>query len=493
MVSSVPVNLAGESLLLPHPNHDEKNRPSKPRAPPKRLSILGLWSAHAAGVHPLALIRQHAKQQQEAEEPKTKQVDNAKIPTTIEEKVVSRGEEVDVISFPSDVEVVPRPDEEDSLSWDSQDDMNHHSYDAWEILKDEYSPEYGFGFATTTTSTQNIEEKEDATNESSIPSGFAILGTSADDVSARPHVLSPPLLDSLMNFLPENIAGQNYWLRYSLVRDGASLETLKRYVRAADQTIVAIETPTGQVFGAFCVSPWRNHHSFFGSPQGAFVWKMRYSRRTKCASLFEQAKLESEIDVYMATPRDPEQPIQVCRHDILGVGGYDDPDDNILDDDDDDNDEVTAEFLRMRAGFAICIDDYLARGTSSFSATFHNPSLCGKGDQPEIFEIANLEVWSLTPCLDVDTAERLELRKYFVEHNVVGGNSTGSLSASPSGRQRQNSRASFSGSASDFTQDAFFRRVGHDTESERRREHWEYLNLMNADKKKSLGSSPRFP
>lgn len=418
------------------------------RDPPKRISILGLWRAHADGVHPRALVKRAS--QHEAE-------------PTKEQVAVSSPDNVDDgESYPSDVEVTEGLEETDSLSWDSKDDQNHHLYDAWEVLKDEYSPDYGFNY------TSPSEDLSDDT----IPSGFQILGTSADDTSAQPHVLSPPLLDSLMNFLPDSIIGENYWLRFSLVRDGASIETLKHYIRAAENTILAIETPDGQVFGAFCSTPWKNHHGFFGTPP-AFVWRMRYSRRTKSASLFEQAKLESEIDVFMASPDDPEKPIQVCRHDLLGVGG------------DDSSSEDLA--LNSRAGFALCIDEFLAEGTTSYSATFHNPSLCGSGEKPQTFEIANLEVWSLTPCLDVYTAERLEMRKYFVEHG-----STDSISSSSIGNRRHKSSLS----SSDFSQDAFFRRVGHDQESEIRRERWQYMNMMNPDldpsKSRGLGSSPRY-
>lgn len=435
MLASVPSSIGS---ILQRSGKDAKSL----RDPPKRFSILGLWKAHADGVHPRTLVKQASKH----EEAKTKQ------------ESARDGDDGD--SYPSDIEIAGGVEETDSLSWDSKDDMNHHLYDAWEVLKDEYSPDYGFNYTTIS------EELSDDT----IPSGFHILGTSADDKSAQPHVLSPPLLDSLMNFLPDSIMGENYWLRFSLVRDGASMETMKRYIRAAENTILAIETPDGQVFGCYCSSPWQNHHSFFGHPP-AFVWRMRYSRRTKSASLFEQAKLESEIDVFMASPGDPEQPIQVCRHDMLGVGG--------------DDASIEDSILNSRAGFALCIDEYLMEGTTSYSATFHNPSLCGSGDKPQVFEIANLEVWSLTPGLDVYTAERLEMRKFFIEY----GN--GDNLSSPGNRRHKSSL-----SGSDFSQDAFFRRVGHDHDSEVRRERWQHMNMMNPDlasnTSRGFGSSPRF-
>jgi hypothetical protein len=35
---------------------------------------------------------------------------------------------------------------------------------------------------------------------------FKIIGTDADDARSIPHVLSPPLMESLLNFVPERIA-----------------------------------------------------------------------------------------------------------------------------------------------------------------------------------------------------------------------------------------------------------------------------------------------
>ena len=69
---------------------------------------------------------------------------------------------------------------------------------------------------------------------------FRILGTAADDASCHPHVLSPPLMESLLAFLPEPLSGHNFWLKYSLVRDGPGIWTMIRQVRASDNSFLAI-------------------------------------------------------------------------------------------------------------------------------------------------------------------------------------------------------------------------------------------------------------
>ena len=66
--------------------------------------------------------------------------------------------------------------------------------------------------------TDTTDESTVATTmEEIIP--FVILGTTVDDPGASPHVLSPPLMDALRPFLPYAIRQDNYWLKYSLLRD----------------------------------------------------------------------------------------------------------------------------------------------------------------------------------------------------------------------------------------------------------------------------------
>jgi len=70
-------------------------------------------------------------------------------------------------------------------------------------------------------STYTTDESTVTTTEEIIP--FVILGTHVDDPAASPHVLSPPLMDALRPFLPFAIRQDNYWLKYSLLRDVSCL------------------------------------------------------------------------------------------------------------------------------------------------------------------------------------------------------------------------------------------------------------------------------
>lgn len=292
-------------------------------------------------------------------------------------------------------------------SWQSNE-KEEQKYDAWEVLRDEYAPEFGFDYTTRVP---------DDWNGDSLVNSFQILGTDVNDTNTRPHVLTPPLMDALLRFVPESISGDNLWLRYSSVRDGSSLATLQQYVRAAKYTVIAIETTEGRVFGSFTSSPWRKHWGFFGSLP-CFVWKLRHGRQTPCASLFDHAQMETEIDVFFAIDTDDFEH-QVCHHDLLGLGNGD--------------------------GMAFLVGAFLDKGTSETCPAFHSPCLA----ESSTFGIVNLEVWSFSPCETERDAEELELALMKPDDNVS--------TASP---------------------DDFYMRIGEDFESQERRDRWQYLNMM---------------
>lgn len=245
---------------------------------------------------------------------------------------------------------------------------------------------------------------------------FQILGTSANDTHCHPHVLSPPLMESLQNFFPFTVSEYNFWLKYSLVRDGASLPSLLRHIRGAKHTLIAIETVEGEVFGSFTSSPWRKNWNYYGNGE-SFLWRMRRSRSEKDAqySVLDQAKLESELDVFHWSGLN--DLVQYCSHDIIAIGGGSLPEDNCADEAEEQRDLPPQNSVFTKAnegGFGLAIDSELLRGTSSSCATFQNPPL-SKAHPNGPFEILNMEVWTLTPCINVDEAENLEMRTLFLE------------------------------------------------------------------------------
>jgi hypothetical protein len=390
-------------------------------------------------------------------------------------------------------------DPSSSSSWDIDEGGFRH-YDTWTVLTDEYASDFGFGFSANPASIDQekvdflstcMEQAgvltEDDTDNKNEP--FRILGTSMDDTNAHPHVLSPPLMASINQFLPESIMGQNFWLKYSLIRDGACMSTLLRYVRAAQHTIVAVETSEGQVLGSFTSSAWKTHpQGYFGSGE-AFVWNMRYSRMTPCFSLYDQAQLESDVDIFPFSTLNSY--VQLCTPDMIAVGGGTLTATSTSQDcesiPDNDLDYDTSQIIPM-GGFAIMIQNDF-QGFTGPSATFRNPCLIQHSSRTgKSFQIVNMEVWTLTPCMTVEDAEKLEMRKFFIEESV-DHKSSSSHSLSTRDHHHNHHLSSLATvvdtvvtlqnltrhgsehSGSDYSQQGFYRRVGesenHDDEVDR--------------------------
>lgn len=288
----------------------------------------------------------------------------------------------------------PAPAHDDD-SWEMDSDTEHNDsshHDAWNVLKDEYASEQGM-----------------------LP--FRILGTSVDDADSHPHVLSPPLMESLQNFVPYGISEDNYWMKYSLLRDGASMHTLLQYVRGAKHTILAIETSTGEVFGSFTSEPWRKNWNFFGTGE-SFLWRMRQSRTTPCYSVIDQAQLESELDVYPWTGDN--NCVQMCTSDKLAVGGGEEEEGGgggVAGGSAAKWDKRDDGYERPVYGFGLALERNLLHGTSTHCATFGSPPLSREHPDGSPFEILNLEVWTFTPCRTLQAAEKLELGKLFLQSN----------------------------------------------------------------------------
>mmetsp|Transcript_2858 Transcript_2858/g.5351 ORF Transcript_2858/g.5351 Transcript_2858/m.5351 type:complete len:1091 (+) Transcript_2858:104-3376(+) len=255
--------------------------------------------------------------------------------------------------------------EDDELTVESGD-----HYDSWHVLLED--DENDFNFA------------------------FKILGTSADDVASTPHVLSPPLMESLRHFLPYAVSEQNFFMKYSLLRDGASFISLLQNVRGSTHTLLALETTDGEVFGSFTSAPWRKHTSYFGSGE-CFLWRMKKDRKTLCKSVLDQAILESDIEVFAWTGAN--YLTQLCTDDKIALGGG----------------SANGE----EGGFGLIIEANLLIGQTNRCATFGNPPLSNEHQDGSSFEIVNLEIWTMTPCNTEEDALKLELGKLFLEANRV--------------------------------------------------------------------------
>lgn len=282
------------------------------------------------------------------------------------------------------------------------------------------------------------DDRSDPTKDPYLP--FTILGTSADDYACHPHVLSPPIMEGLQSFMPESVADCNFFLKFSLVRDGPGLNSMLHRIRGCERTVLAIETTDGIVFGSFTSMPWRTQWGYYGNKE-SFVWRMRRSRQTECRSVVEQAMLESELEVFPYTGAN--HSIQLCQDDclVLGSGEIHPPRRsstrvcqqkkvNVAKKRVSET-EITTSAWKVREeertwfeadqadkmhtlqhfGHAIFLDSQFHTGSTSSSETFGNPCLTNRRCRGETFKIANLEVWTMTPFQNVNDAEHDETQR----------------------------------------------------------------------------------
>ncbi|KAL9190099.1 hypothetical protein ACHAXT_007310 [Thalassiosira profunda] len=240
-----------------------------------------------------------------------------------------------------------------------------------------------------------------------------------EDISdpLEPHVLSPLLMKCLRDHLPYALREEQFWLKYSLVRDGASLDVIFQTMRHSQHAILAIETSAGEVLGSFTSSPWRsNGNRYYGSCE-AFVWRLRKSRLDveggdSCSSLDEYILRESSLDCFKWSPKDGNRNVQLSNGKKLFVGGGNPETDEWQGGGH--SEEKKEEEIEW--GMALALDRDLLRGTSSRCATFGSSPLIDqtRHASSEVFEIMNMEIWALTSCMNEEAAEELELGRTFV-------------------------------------------------------------------------------
>jgi len=189
-------------------------------------------------------------------------------------------------------------------------------------------------------------------------------------------------------------------------------------IRGTRHTIIALETVEGEVFGSFTSTPWRRNWNYYGNGE-SFLWRMRRSRSEKDAqsSVLDQAKLESELDVFYWTGQN--ELVQYCTHDMIAIGGGSiaidggSPSEDTRDDQDE---QRKSPPIADRGGFGLAIDSELLRGTSSPCGTFSSPPLSRTHPNGSPFEVLNVEVWTMSPCDTVAEAENLEMTSLFLEN-----------------------------------------------------------------------------
>ncbi|CAB9508801.1 TLD domain-containing protein 2 [Seminavis robusta] len=238
---------------------------------------------------------------------------------------------------------------------------------------------------------------------------FVIMGFDEDTPTAS-RVLSPAIMEAMRGFLPYSISEDNFWLKFSLVRDGASLRVLLRSIMPCTHTVICVETNDGDVFGSFCSTPWKNNgdaQKWFGTGE-SFLWKLKQSRYVPEHFAFDASQRMHEMEVYPYTGHD--DMVQYCTSTTLAVGGGS-------------WNDAVCPYPGEPTGIGLLLDGDLEGGETNSCATFANPRLTRNNNNKTTvsneFTIANLEVWTLTPHATIHLAEQLERQKYFIKEHTL--------------------------------------------------------------------------
>ena len=270
---------------------------------------------------------------------------------------------------------------------------------------------------------------------------FSILGTPADDISGRGYVLNPTLMDALRPHFPFAVQDNNFWLKYSMgehvsfghrcahkksshniivelilapqlfkslyLEQGASMNTFLSKASNSLYTLLALETLQGEVFGSFTSSPWCHKGNIYYGSGESFLWRLCVgSRCTPCKTMQDLLERESDIEVFSWTGEN--RNIQLSNRKELIVGGGES--------DDDIRDGIEAEMKQTDGeenkehDFGLMLNSDLSRGISGMCLTFDSPGLSKLGFD---FEISKVELWALTPMMNVEEATKLEKRQSF--------------------------------------------------------------------------------
>ena len=224
---------------------------------------------------------------------------------------------------------------------------------------------------------------------------FSILNANEDNLG--PRVFTPGMMEALRSFMPTRVMNHNFWLRFSLVRDGAYFSSLLKSIRASTFTMIGVETENGEVFGSFTGSPWKIGSNWYGSSE-AFLWRLKQTRYTSPKNS-RKPDFEREIEVYPCTGDD--DLIQFCTNKTIAVGGGE-------------WQRSSCPYGNTTEGIGLVIDGDLFGGETNSCQTFANPKLARHTSPSSEFVISNLEVWSLTPCIDIQTATEKEMREFHV-------------------------------------------------------------------------------
>jgi hypothetical protein len=169
------------------------------------------------------------------------------------------------------------------------------------------------------------------------------------------NIVSADMLHRIAGWLPASQRSRCWDLRYSLIRDGASMSSLLSQCRQrrnssgteiVESHVLIVEDSMGNVFGAFMAHALEKSATYYGSGEN-FVFR-----------------LIPQVEIYRWSKENHLFVLSDRTHFAIGGGGD---------------------------GFALQLDEDLDTGVSTSSATYRNPIL----SSGEFFRVLNVEVFAL--------------------------------------------------------------------------------------------------
>jgi len=205
----------------------------------------------------------------------------------------------------------------------------------------------------TVTSTIDEEVSEGPLGDTTEPTPLKVAhpNQSMPTMSEPSALLTEDDIRSLAAEVPLRHRQAQWRLLYSTQRDGISMQTMLRNARGQSPTVLVVRDMGRSVFGAFCSEPWKLSPRYYGTGE-TFVFQV--SPRQVAWHWWHKKMKECQNDFFMWT-----------QSDAMAIGGT--------------------------GGYAVWLDEELARGISRTSATFGNDSLSSS----EEFRIGAVELWWL--------------------------------------------------------------------------------------------------
>ncbi|GKZ00617.1 hypothetical protein MPSEU_001013800 [Mayamaea pseudoterrestris] len=184
------------------------------------------------------------------------------------------------------------------------------------------------------------------------------LDLAARDANAAcPDILSAAQFQVLQHALPRRFRDAVFQRRFCLAEDGDRLDTLLHMTKHVAETIIVMETTTGDLLGGYCTEPWGGKMQYHGNGQ-TFLFATNAAGGEDFSG--------KGLCIYPWSGKNDY--CQVCGN-FLAMGG------------------------QGSFGWRVC--SQLMKGQTGWCQTYENPPLVEGG----FFDIANLEVYAIVPLL----------------------------------------------------------------------------------------------